>query len=198
MLNDQIIEFVSETKKFLPHFLIPLQSGCNKILKLMKRRYMRELFAKRVNKIKTTLPDAFIGVDVIVGFPEESDDDFNETYIFLENLNISFLHVFSFSERKGTAATEMKNKISKNIIKKRSEALHQLSDIMHRKFYEKNINKTFPVLFESTKIKNSMFGFTDNYIKIEHPYNNELINSIRIFQLTGINNNGNAIGRIID
>ncbi len=198
LLTNEIIEFVSKSEKFLPHFHIPLQSGCNRILKLMKRRYMRELFAERVNEINTTQADAFIGVDVIVGFPGESDNDFIETYTFLEKLNISFLHVFSYSERKGTLAAGMKNKVPKNEIKKRSGELHKLSEIKHKEFYQKHLNKIYKVLFERTKVKNSIFGFTDNYIKIEHPFNKSLINNILNFKITGINNKGNAIGIIVN
>lgn len=194
LLHDEIIEFVANSDKFLPHFHIPLQSGSNKLLKLMKRRYKRETFARRIEKINKLIPFAFIGVDVIVGFPDETDEDFNETYNFLSKLDISFLHVFSYSERYGTPAAKMKNKVKKEIISQRSKKLHYLSNIKHRNFYEKNLNTKRKVLFEKTKINNSMFGFTDNYIKVEITYNELFANKIKEIYLGKINENGNMAG----
>ena len=178
LITDEIIDFTAKSGKFLPHFHIPLQSGSDKLLKLMKRRYLTDLFIKKIEKINSTIPDAFIGIDVIVGFPGETDNDFNDTYKLLESLNISFLHVFSYSERPGTLAADMKNKVAKNIIKERSQKLHKLSDIKHKEFYKKNIGKKRKVLLEATNHDNFMFGFTENYIKIQIPYNKKLINSI--------------------
>ena len=178
LLTDEIIEFVAKSKKFLPHFHIPLQSGSNEVLKLMKRRYLRERFADRIQKINELIEDAFIGVDVIVGFPAETKELFNETYTFLESLNISFLHVFSYSDRDGTESTAYKIKVSKKEIKERSKKLHQLSDIKHAEFYKKNIGKTKLVLFEAGNNKGKIIGFSDNYLKVEAKYNEKLVNRI--------------------
>ena len=197
LLTDEIIEFVAKSDKFLPHFHIPLQSGSDKLLKLMKRRYNRELFLQRIEKKKKTLPDAFIGVDVIVGFPGETDDDFNDTYNFLSGLDISFLHIFSYSERSGTPAAQMNDKVKKETINQRSKKLHQLSDIKHKTFYLQNLKSTRKVLFEGAKINDLMFGFTDNYIKVEISYNKEFTNNIFNFSLNEISKTGNITGGII-
>ncbi len=190
LLTDEIIEFCAVSSSFLPHYHIPLQSGSNKILALMKRRYKREKFADRIAKIKSIQPDAFIGVDVIVGFPGETDADFQETYDFLSGLDISFLHVFSYSERKGTEAAEMPDKNRRETIVKRSQKLHKLSEKKHRDFYNKQIGTIRPVLTESANIKGKMYGFTDNYIKIEIPYNADYQNEILNFKLISVNENG--------
>ncbi|NOZ34335.1 MAG: tRNA (N(6)-L-threonylcarbamoyladenosine(37)-C(2))-methylthiotransferase MtaB [Chlorobi bacterium] len=197
LITDEIIEFTVNSKKFLPHFHIPLQSGSSKILKLMKRRYNTDLFRSKIEKINKLIPDVFLGIDVIVGFPGETEDDFNETYRFLESLNISFLHVFSYSVRPGTQAENMTGKVSAKEIKNRSDLLHQLSDKKHREFYKRFIGTEHKVLFEGAKHGNSMFGFTENYIKTEHPFDENLINKIKDFTITGINKNGNAIGEIV-
>ena len=196
LITDEIIEFTAKSEKFLPHFHIPLQSGSDKILKLMKRRYNTGLFRSKIEKINELIPDAFLGIDVITGFPGETEDDFNDTYRFLENLNISFLHVFSYSVRPGTPAENMPDKVSSGKIKRRSDLLHQLSDKKHREFYKRFIGTTHKVLFEGAKHDNSMFGFTGNYIKAEVPFNEKLINKIADFKITGINKNGNAEGKI--
>ena len=179
LLSDEIIEFVANSKSFLPHFHIPLQSGANEILKLMKRRYNRERFASRIEKIKELIPDAFIGVDVIVGFPGETDELFNETYRFLESLDISFLHVFSYSERPGTASVAISGKNSSKVIADRSKALHRLSDKKHKAFYEKNIGTSHKVLIEAKNNSGKMYGFTENYLKVELDYRQDLINKIK-------------------
>jgi threonylcarbamoyladenosine tRNA methylthiotransferase MtaB len=179
LLSDEIIEFVADSKSFLPHFHIPLQSGANEILKLMKRRYNRERFASRIEKIKELIPDAFIGVDVIVGFPGETDELFNETYRFLESLDISFLHVFSYSERPGTASVAISGKNSSKVIADRSKALHRLSDKKHKAFYEKNIGTSHKVLIEAKNNSGKMYGFTENYLKVELDYRQDLINKIK-------------------
>ena len=178
LLTDEVIEFVANSKKFLPHFHIPLQSGSNEVLKIMKRRYLKERFADRIKKINELIEDAFIGVDVIVGFPTETKELFNETYTFLESLNISFLHVFSYSDRAGTKSSVFKTKVSKKEIKERSKKLHQLSDIKHAEFYKKNIGKIKSVLFETGNNEEKIIGFTDNYIKVETRYNKKLVNKI--------------------
>lgn len=198
LITDKIIEFTVNSEKFLPHFHIPLQSGSDKILNLMKRRYNTEMFRNKIEKINQLIPNAFLGIDVIVGFPGETDDDFNDTYKFLENMNISFLHVFSYSVRPGTPAESMAAKVPGNVIKKRSEQLHQLSDIKHKIFYKRFVNTEHKVLFEGAKHKNSMFGFTENYIKVEVPYDEKLINQIRKFKISEINRAGNASGKFKD
>jgi len=194
LITDKIIEFTAKSDKFLPHFHIPLQSGSDKILKLMKRRYNTDLFRRKIEKINQLIPDVFLGIDVIVGFPGETDDDFKDTYHFLESLNISFLHVFSYSVRPGTPAEKMSGKVSSAEIKKRSEQLHNLSDLKHFEFYKKFIETEHKVLCEGAKHGNSMFGFTENYIKAEIPFDKNLINKIIDFKITGINKNGNVIG----
>lgn len=178
LITDEIIDFTEKSAKFLPHFHIPLQSGSDKLLKLMKRRYLTDIFVKKINKINDTIKNVFIGIDVIVGFPGETDEDFNDTYKLLESLKISFIHVFSYSERPGTPAADMKNKVSKDIIKQRSQKLHKLSEIKHRNFCENNIGNKSKVLLEAAKHENMMFGFTENYIKIKIPYNKKLVNTI--------------------
>jgi threonylcarbamoyladenosine tRNA methylthiotransferase MtaB len=178
LIKDEIIEFVSKSAKFLPHFHIPLQSGSNKVLALMKRRYNRELFANRIAKIKELMPGSFIGVDVIVGFPGETDELFTETYHFLEQLDISFLHVFSYSVRPGTPAADMAGKIDQKTINHRSKVLHQLSESKHKAFYMQNIDKESIVLFESKNENGKMYGFTQNYLKVMVPYSKELINKL--------------------
>ena len=194
LITDEIIEFTVNSNKFLPHFHIPLQSGSDKILNLMKRRYNTELFRNKIERINQLIPNAFLGIDVIVGFPGETDDDFNDTCNFLESMNISFLHVFSYSVRPGTPAEHMTGKVPGNIIKNRSEQLHQLSDIKHKAFYKRFINTEHKVLFEGAKHNNSMFGFTENYIKVEVPYDIELINKIKYLKIKGINTTGNVSG----
>jgi len=194
---DEIIEFTVKSNKFLPHFHIPLQSGSDKILKLMKRRYNTELFRSKIETINRLIPEVFLGIDVIVGFPGETDVDFMNTYQFLESLNISFLHVFSYSVRPGTPAEKMSEKVSAEEIKRRSEKLHQLSDKKHRAFYKRFVGTKHKVLFESTKHGNSMFGFTGNYLKVEFPYDENLVNKIANFKINGINKNGNAEGELL-
>jgi len=179
LLSDEIIEFVANSKSFLPHFHIPLQSGSNEILKLMKRRYNCERFASRIEKIKELIPDAFIGVDVIVGFSGETDKLFNETYRFLESLDISFLHVFSYSERPGTGSVTIPDKNSSKVIADRSKALHRLSDKKHKAFYKQNIGTSHKVLIEAKNNSGKMYGFTENYLKVELDYQSDLINKIK-------------------
>lgn len=197
LLNDEIIQFTKESNKFLSHFHIPLQSGSDKILKLMKRRYNTEIFINKIRKINELLPDAFIGIDVIVGFPGETDDDFNETYSMLERLDIAFIHVFSYSDRDGTPASKMTGKINPQIIKQRSQKLNTLARAKQNNFYKKNIGTIHKVLVESSRSGDSMFGFTDNYIKAEFPYSQDLANKIITAKITGINEKGNAIAEII-
>ncbi|NOZ47565.1 MAG: tRNA (N(6)-L-threonylcarbamoyladenosine(37)-C(2))-methylthiotransferase MtaB [Chlorobi bacterium] len=193
LLTTDIIEFVAKSNKFVPHFHIPLQSGSNYILGLMKRRYKTNLYSQRVNQIKKILPNASIGVDVIVGFPGESQKDFINTYNYLNNLNISYLHVFSYSERPNTKSIDIQPKVSIEDINKRSKMLQILSDKKQRFFYEKNIGNETNVLFEGKKAENKMYGFTENYIKIETKFNQHLINTVQKVKLSGISKHGNML-----
>jgi threonylcarbamoyladenosine tRNA methylthiotransferase MtaB len=190
LLSDDIIEFVASSKLFVPHFHIPLQSGSNKILKLMRRRYQRELYTSRVEKIKSIMPHCCIGVDVIVGFPGETHDDFLETYQFLNELDISYLHVFTYSERDNTAAATMENSVNPKDRAERSKMLHILSEKKRRKFYENHINKEFTVLFENDIENGMMHGFTENYIRVTAKYDPILINELKKVRLTAINEKG--------
>jgi threonylcarbamoyladenosine tRNA methylthiotransferase MtaB len=192
LLTDEIIEFVSKSKRFVPHFHIPLQSGSNKILKLMRRRYQRELYVERVAKIKNLLPHCCIGVDVIVGFPGETKEDFLETYNFLNELNISYLHVFTYSERENTLAADMPGRVPMHERNERSKMLHILSDKKRRAFYEENIGLQTKVLFENDIEDGQMHGFTDNYIRVTAKYDPLLINEIKKVTLTGLSEKGLA------
>ena len=189
LLSNEIIEFILNSKKFLPHFHIPLQSGNNKILKAMGRRYNKELYEDRVKKIKMIEPDACIGADVIVGYPGETEFEFNKTYDYIKNLNINYLHVFPYSERENTRAIKSQNKISTNIKNERSKMLRILSEKKKRFFYEKNLNTIKNVLFENDIKNDLMYGYTDNYIKVSIKYNKNLINKVVACKLKKINNN---------
>jgi len=190
LLTNDIIEFCASSKKFMPHFHVPLQSGSDKILGAMRRRYKRDLFVKRVTKIKQTIADACIGVDVIVGFPGETDKDFLETYNFLNELDISYLHVFTYSERPNTDAIKMNEVVSKEIRKERSKMLHILSDKKRRFFHDQFISKYRQVLFENIK-NGKLLGHTDNYIQIQMEGGSELINSIHSVKL--VDNHGTVV-----
>ena len=190
LLKNETIQFVSSSKVFVPHFHIPLQSGSNELLRLMKRRYKRELYVEKVNEIKKYMPDACIGVDVIIGFPGETDELFLETYHFLNELDISYLHVFTYSERENTPAASMEGIVPLNIRKKRSKMLRGLSVKKRRSFYESQLNTLHTVLFEGENKKGYILGFTENYVKIKHPWNPELINTTREVLLTEIDADG--------
>jgi len=177
LLRDEIIDFVATSKRFVPHFHIPLQSGSNEILGLMKRRYKRELYVDRVNQIRKVMPNACIGVDVIVGFPGETDAHFLETYQFLNELDISYLHVFTYSERANTEASTMKGKVQGGHKSDRSKMLHILSEKKRRSFYETQIGKMDQVLFESAVTGGMMEGFTRNYVKVKTAYDPLWVNS---------------------
>ena len=177
LLTDDIIEFCGTSKKFMPHFHVPLQSGSDKVLSAMRRRYNRKLYEDRISKIKHTIPDACIGVDVIVGFPGETDGDFNDTYVFLNNLDISYLHVFTYSERPNTDALKIGNVIPKNKRIERSKMLHSLSEKKQRFFQDRFIGRERPVLFETIK-NGKLQGHTDNYINVQINAGPELINTI--------------------
>lgn len=190
LLSDEIIEFVSTSNKFVPHFHIPLQSGSNKILRLMRRRYQRELYTSRVEKIKGIMPHACIGVDVIVGFPGETHEDFLETYNYLNELNIAYLHVFTYSERDNTVAATLPGTVSTKERAERSKMLHILSDKKRRRFYEENLGQQFNVLFENDIEDGNMHGFTENYIRVAAKYDPLLINELKSVRLTSINEKG--------
>lgn len=192
LLTNEIIDFVSRSKRFVPHFHIPLQSGSNTILRKMGRRYLRELYEDRVSKIKTLLPQACIGVDVIVGFPGETDELFLETYNFLNELNISYLHVFTYSERANTRAVEMEGVVPMKKRNERSKMLRILSEKKRRKFYEENLGQTFTVLFEEDIENGMMHGFTENYIRVAAKYDPMLINELKQVTLDEILGNGNV------
>lgn len=178
LLINEIIEFVANSDKFMPHFHIPLQSGSNKILGLMRRRYKRELYADRVNLVKTLMPHCAVGVDVIVGFPSESDEDFKETFDFLHSLDVSYLHVFTYSERDNTHALSIKPVVPMNIRHARNKTLRNLSYMKMQYFTEKHLGQTRKVLFEAHDKNGMMEGYTDNYIKITTPFKAECVNEI--------------------
>jgi len=187
LLTDEIIEFVAKSKRFVPHFHIPLQSGSSKVLALMKRRYKRELYMERVNKIKQLMPDCCIGVDVIVGHPGETDEEFLETYNFLNELNISYLHVFTYSERPNTTAISIKPTVPQNKRAERSKMLHILSDKKKRFFYKCQIGKQFSVLFEEDIEDGNMHGWTENYVRVTAKFDPMLINETKQVTLSSIN-----------
>ncbi len=190
LLKNETIDLVANSRAFVPHFHIPLQSGSNKILGLMKRRYQRELYVDRVSKIKEVMPHACIGVDVIVGFPGESDDDFLETYNFLNELDISYLHVFTYSERDNTEAAAMQDVVPKKVRSKRSKMLRGLSAKKRRAFYESQLGFSRTVLFEGENKEGYIHGFTENYVKVKAPWNPELVNTLHQVKLTKIDEDG--------
>ncbi|MFD0975217.1 tRNA (N(6)-L-threonylcarbamoyladenosine(37)-C(2))-methylthiotransferase MtaB [Salinimicrobium gaetbulicola] len=190
LLKNETIEFVSKSDAFVPHFHIPLQSGSNEVLKNMRRRYMKELYVDRVAKIKETMPDACIGVDVIVGFPGESDELFLETYNFLNDLDISYLHVFTYSERENTVAADMEEVVPTKVRKKRSKMLRGLSAKKRRAFYESQLGKTKTVLFEGENKEGYIHGFTENYVKVKTPWNPGLVNTLHEIELQKIDEDG--------
>ena len=198
LLTNEIIEFVAQSKRFVPHFHIPLQSGNNKQLRQMRRRYKRELYVERVAKIKELMPHCCIGVDVIVGFPGETNEDFLATYNFINELDITYLHVFTYSERPNTPANEMENPVPVHIRRERNEMLRILSEKKKRHFYSQYIGQTRTALFEVSKNKDLMSGFTDNYLKIELPYNPEMINELGQVRLGAINEKGNFEASLVE
>ncbi|WP_293890443.1 tRNA (N(6)-L-threonylcarbamoyladenosine(37)-C(2))-methylthiotransferase MtaB [Flavobacterium sp.] len=192
LLKNETIEFVSKSRTFVPHFHIPLQSGSNEILKKMKRRYLREIYTERINKIREVMPHACIGVDVIVGFPGETDENFLETYNFLNEIDISYLHVFTYSERDNTEAAEMPNVVPMNVRNKRSKMLRGLSVKKRRAFYESQIGTDRTVLFESENKEGYIHGFTENYVKVKTPWNPELVNTLHEINLSRIDEDGSV------
>lgn len=192
LLKNETIEFVSQSRTFVPHFHIPLQSGSNDVLKKMKRRYLREVYTDRVAKIREVMPHACIGVDVIVGFPGETDEHFLETYHFLNDLDISYLHVFTYSERDNTEAVDMDGVVPMNVRSKRSKMLRGLSVKKRRAFYESQIGTNRTVLFESENKEGYIHGFTENYVKVKTPWNPELVNTLHEINLTKIDEDGSV------
>lgn len=188
LLTSEIINLAIKTDKYLPHFHIPLQSGCNKILKAMKRKYPSELFAERVKEIKSLLPHAMVAADVIVGFPGETEEDFLDTYNFIRDTEITYAHIFPYSERPGTLAQKMADKVLGPIIKNRCKRLKELSDRKKRLFYKENLGKTSSVLFEGDKQEGFMHGFTENYLKVRTKFDPNLINTIHEVKLDSLHN----------
>jgi len=190
LLKNQTIDFVAKSNTFVPHFHIPLQSGSDTLLKLMRRRYMTDLYLDRVARINKTMPNACIGVDVIVGFPGETQELFLETYNFLNQLEVSYLHVFTYSERENTPAATMEGVVPKNIRAKRSKMLRGLSAKKRRAFYESQLGNTLTVLFEGENKQGYIHGFTQNYVKVKHPWNPELVNTLKEVTLLEIDEDG--------
>jgi len=190
LLKNETIDFVASSNTFVPHFHIPLQSGSDDMLKRMRRRYLSDLYVDRVNKIKSVMPNACVGVDVIVGFPGETDEHFLETYNFLQKLDISYLHVFTYSERDNTPAAEMHGVVPLKVRKKRSKMLRGLSAKKRRAFYESQLGNTSTVLFEGENKSGYIHGFTENYVKVKAPWNPEMVNTLKKVNLTEIDEDG--------
>jgi threonylcarbamoyladenosine tRNA methylthiotransferase MtaB len=188
LCTDEIIDFVAKSSKFLPHFHIPLQSGSDKVLKLMNRKYNRELFSDKLKRIKSLMPDCCIATDLIVGFPGETDSDFLDTYNFIKDSELSYVHVFTYSERNNTRSSKMDSPVQDFVRKQRSEKLHKLSDEKKLFFYKNNLGKIRKVLFESNISDGMIHGFTDNYIKVQTEFKKELINQIFDIELTKVTN----------
>ena len=197
LLDDNIIELIAKSKKFVNHFHIPMQSGNNKILKLMSRKYDTNLYSEKIKKIKKEVKNSCIGADVIVGFPSETDNDFEKTLDFIKNLKLNYLHVFPYSERDNTRSKGFGDIVSKETKEKRSKILRSLSEKLKRNFYEKNINKKHNVLFENKKDENYIYGFTDNYVRVKVPYNKKLIGSVKRTHLYDIDSDSCVLGKII-
>ena len=190
LLKNETIDFVSKSNRFVPHFHIPLQSGSDEILKKMKRRYLSNLYLDRVTKIREVMQSACIGVDVIVGFPGETEEIFMETYNFLNELPISYLHVFTYSERDNTEAIEFEGVVEQGERKRRNKMLRILSEKKRQAFYQSQLNTTQKVLWEHDNKEGKMFGFTENYVKVQTDFNPELVNETQIVDLIRINHNG--------
>jgi threonylcarbamoyladenosine tRNA methylthiotransferase MtaB len=199
LLSNEIIQFsLAESKHFVPHFHIPLQSGSNRLLVAMRRKYLKELYAERVAHIKSLRADACIGVDVIVGFPGETEEEFLETVEFLKDIDISYLHVFTYSERANTTAIKLGEPIPMNIRRERSKQLHILSDKKKRAFYEQNIGSIRTILFEQEEDNGVMYGFSENYVKVKIPYDTKFVNSFQQVILTEIDRDGIMKCRLMD
>ena len=184
LLTDDIIELVAKSDILMPHFHIPLQSGCDKTLAMMKRRYKRALFQDKIMKIKQLMPDACVAIDIIAGFPGETEEDFMDSYNFVKSLPLSYLHVFTYSRRPGTPAAAMKEQVPEQVKHDRTNRLLELSETKKRFFYHEHVGETRPVLWESENVDGKMFGFTDNYIKVAAPFNPDWVNTIKPYFLT--------------
>jgi threonylcarbamoyladenosine tRNA methylthiotransferase MtaB len=198
LLSNEIVDFVSNSKKFVPHFHIPMQSGSDTILKLMKRRYLSKLYKDRISHIKKVIPNACIGADVIVGFPGETDKEFLETYDFISRLDLSYLHVFTYSERNNTEAIKFDKVVPKNVRSKRSKMLRSLSVKLKRKFYATQIGTTRNVLFETENRNGFVYGFSNNYVRVKYPWRNYLADKIVPFKLKEIDSDGLVTGQLIE
>ena len=198
LITDEIIEFCAQSPKFVPHFHIPLQSGSTRILGLMRRRYTAERYRERIAKIRELMPDSFLGVDVIVGFPGEGEEEFMETYRLLEEVGASFLHIFPFSERPGTPAVDMPGKVQSRISTERVSRLEELSARLNRDFAERFIGTEREVLFESTNHDGLMYGYTDNYLRVSAPFNELAVNNICRVRLDSIDANGDVCATLIE
>jgi threonylcarbamoyladenosine tRNA methylthiotransferase MtaB len=198
LLSNEIVDFVSNSKKFVPHFHIPMQSGSDTILKLMKRRYLSKLYKDRISHIKKVIPNACIGADVIVGFPGETDKEFLETYDFISRLDLSYLHVFTYSERNNTEAIKFDKVVPKNVRSKRSKMLRSLSVKLKRKFYAAQIGTTRNVLFETENRNGFVYGFSNNYVRVKYPWRNYLADKIVPFELKEIDSDGLVTGQLIE
>jgi threonylcarbamoyladenosine tRNA methylthiotransferase MtaB len=184
LLTDEIIGLVAQSDILMPHFHIPLQSGCDKTLVMMKRRYKRALFQDKIMRIKQLMPDACIAIDIIAGFPGETEEDFRDSYDFVKSLPLSYLHVFTYSRRPGTPAAAMKEQVPEQVKHDRTNRLLELSETKKRFFYHEHVGETRPVLWESENVDGKMFGFTDNYIKVAAPFNPDWVNTIQPYFLT--------------
>lgn len=192
LLKDESIELVSRSHRFVPHFHIPLQSGSDDLLKKMKRRYLTKLYTDRVMKIREVMPDAAIGVDVIVGFPGETEEKFLETYHFLNDLPISYLHVFTYSERENTEAVKMDGVVPVPERKKRNKMLRILSEKKKMAFYEKQLGKSLPILWEHENKDGKMYGFTENYVRVQKPFDSNSVNKVEVLKLNRIEEDGSV------
>ena len=198
LITDEIIEFCAQSPKFMPHFHIPLQSGSTRILGLMRRRYTAERYRERIAKIREFMPDSFLGVDVIVGFPGEGEEEFMETYRLLEEVGASFLHIFPFSERPGTPAVDMPGKVQSRISTERVSRLEELSSKLNRTFAERFIGTEREVLFESTNHDGLMYGYTDNYLRVSVPFDEQAVNNICRVRLDSLDANGDVCATLIE
>ena len=198
LITDEIIEFCAQSPKFVSHFHIPLQSGSTRILGLMRRRYTAERYRERIAKIRELMPDSFLGVDVIVGFPGEGEEEFMETYNLLEEVGASFLHIFPFSERPGTPAVDMPGKVQSRISTERVSRLEELSAKLNRAFAERFIGTEREVLFESTNHDGVMYGYTDNYLRVSAPFNEHAVNNICRVRLDSIDANGDVCATLVE
>jgi len=197
LLKTNIIKFVAQSKRFVPHFHIPLQSGSDKILKLMRRKYDTDLYRRRIATIRAVMPECCIGVDVIVGFPGETDEEFMKTYDFLNDLDVSYLHVFTYSERANTKALQIEDVVPIAKRRERSKMLRILSEKKRRAFYTRFENTSAQVLFEAENDEGTMYGFTQNYVKVGVPYQEELVNTLQQVQLGALSKSGIIIGSVL-